>query len=156
LRAELVGLGELEAGNYTHYELRGRGPFRVVLSSLEGDCDLYASDSTPRVDFSNYDLQSVTCGDDEIYVDKSFKRPLYVSVYAHPNYLTCKYSLSVYRVAVEDEPSQASYADNYEAGERKEESRGTKEDEHADGNENESFFTSLLINLIEIIVEVLL
>lgn len=88
--------GELDADKFAHYELNDKGQFKLVLVSLEGDADLYVSSAHRAVDYANYELQSTTYGVDEIQVDKSLPRPVYISVYAHPYYPKTKYKLYQY------------------------------------------------------------
>ena len=90
--------GEIEADNYSHYHLSERGNFKLVLVSLEGDADLYvaSSDKHHNADYSNYEAQSITYGNDEIFIPNDMKRPVSISVYAHPYYVKARYVLSIY------------------------------------------------------------
>jgi hypothetical protein len=90
--------GELETGNFSHYSLNDRGSFKLVLKSEEGDADLYVSDKYQRVDYSNYDLQSTTYGDDVVYITKDMHRPVFISVYAHPYYFKTRFILYQYEI----------------------------------------------------------
>jgi hypothetical protein len=91
-------VGVLGAGNFSHYSLGDRGTFKLVLISNEGDADLYVSDKHPRVDFSNYDYQSTTYGEDIVYITEDMDRPVYVSVYAHPYYHQTAFTLYQYEI----------------------------------------------------------
>ncbi|CAF0962788.1 unnamed protein product [Brachionus calyciflorus] len=148
--------GELDAGNWSYYKYTQKYQFRLVLESLNGDCDLYASDKVPYVDYSNYDLQSITYGNDEILIESSMRRPIYVSVYAHPYYANCKYNLRQYR----EENEYNSYKEHSESlkhdddDDKQEVKLDTKNDEESEDKEN--FFWWLFINLIEILAEVIL
>ncbi|KYM98817.1 DNA repair endonuclease XPF, partial [Cyphomyrmex costatus] len=72
-----------------------------------GDADLYASQiiSKPTYEPDHYCLQSVTCGEDTIFIPKSFKRPVSIGVYGHPSHEISKYTLLVSEVIVEDDTS---------------------------------------------------
>ncbi|EZA56135.1 hypothetical protein X777_03467, partial [Ooceraea biroi] len=72
---------------------------------ITGDADLYASQTTtkPTYEPDHYCLQSTTCGEDIIFIPKSFKRPVSIGVYGHPSHEISKYTLSVFEVTVEDD-----------------------------------------------------
>lgn len=97
-------IGTVGAGNSTFYKLTKDGPVRLVLES-DGDADLYVSEKTLKPDYSTYDLQSVTCGTDEVEVPVSFQRPVGVAVYGHPSHDQTNFRLRVY---VDGVPSQQS------------------------------------------------
>ena len=71
--------GELEAGNYSHFSMHEDGNFKLVLISLEGDADIYVCDKQRRCDYSNYDFQSITYGEDEVYITEKMKRPVSIA-----------------------------------------------------------------------------
>ncbi|XP_064622613.1 UPF0669 protein v1g209471-like [Lineus longissimus] len=87
--------GEIGAGNYTYYKLTREGDLRLLLSTETGDSDIYVSDKTLHPDFENYELQSVTCGDDEVLIPTSMKRPIGIGVYGHPSHKESKYVMSL-------------------------------------------------------------
>lgn len=93
--------GQLDGGNYTHYEIRDPGTFKITLISLEGDADLYISDKYRFVDYSNCDLQSTTYGVDELIITKDMKRPVFISVYGHPYYPHTMFKLNQYAVTLD-------------------------------------------------------
>jgi hypothetical protein len=97
--------GEVGAGNYTYYKLTREGDLRLVLYTENGDSDLYISDKTLHPDFENYELQSVTCGDDELLIPTSMKRPIGIGVYGHPSQDTSKYVMSLLSGTGEDDES---------------------------------------------------
>ncbi|KYN22936.1 DNA repair endonuclease XPF, partial [Trachymyrmex cornetzi] len=74
---------------------------------ITGDADLYASQiiSKPTYEPDHYCLQSATCGEDTIFIPKSFKRPVSIGVYGHPSHEISKYTLLVSEVIVEDDTS---------------------------------------------------
>ena len=107
--------GHMEAGNYTHYYLSEKGNYKLVLQSLSGDCDLYVSDKHRLVTFDNYDWQSITYGEDEIYLSEDMKRPISIAVYAHPYYVKSTYVLHQYKILLDqtqnNDFSEFSYSD---------------------------------------------
>ena len=107
--------GHMEAGNYTHYYLSEKGNYKLVLQSLSGDCDLYVSDKHRLVTFDNYDWQSITYGEDEIYLSEDMKRPISIAVYAHPYYVKSTYVLHQYKIQLDqtqnNDFSEFSYSD---------------------------------------------
>lgn len=134
-------LGELESGNFIYYKYPQNINFRLELDSLVGDCDLYVSDRYQYVNYTNYDLQSTTCGKDEISIDHDLKRPIYASVFAHPYYSSCKYVLN-------------QFADPEEADSISSENEDLNESDES--GEKESTLWWLLINLLEVIAEIFL
>lgn len=54
------------------------------MKSDEGDGDIYVSTTDRYVDYSNYELHSATFGIEEIEISKDLKRPVFISIYAHP------------------------------------------------------------------------
>ncbi|XP_033127807.1 UPF0669 protein v1g209471-like [Anneissia japonica] len=87
--------GTVEAGNFTHYICSVPGDLRLILETTEGDADLYIRESNVKADYENYDLNSVTCGQDYIDVPESLIRPLSVAIYGHPSFSNSTYELSV-------------------------------------------------------------
>jgi hypothetical protein len=104
LRLVTKTAGVLGAGNFSHFSLNDRGTFKLVLVSSEGDADLYVSDKHSRVDFSNYDYQSTTYGDDSIFIKEDMTRPVYISVYAHPYYYQATFTLYQYEIDTKHTP----------------------------------------------------
>lgn len=147
-------LGYLEAGNFSYYELAAKGKFKLVLESEQGDCDLYASDKAVLVDYVNYDLQSTTYGIDEILIEETMHRPVYIGVYAHPYYSFCKYTLNQFKV---DSNEYYSYVEHVDSSkEELEEKKDEIETEEVEQEEKESFFWWLFINLLQLIAEAVL
>lgn len=133
--------GEIESGNFVYYKYPNKLNFKLELESFSGDCDLYISDRFHDVNYSNYDLQSTTCGKDEIFIDGELKRPIYAAVYAHPYYSSCKYTLNQFADPdidlVEDENINSN-------------------DKSDDTSEKENSLWWLFINLLELIAEIFL
>lgn len=171
--------GELEAGNYSHYSLHENGNFKLVLQSLQGDADLYVSDKQRRVDFSNYDWQSITYGIDEVYITDSMTRPVAISVYAHPYYPKSVYTMRTYSIYSNDKnyethslESNEKFKEFYHKNMLKDgSSRDSLKDHSAHStkeryetnfhdqdteNENESMLWTILIHLLKLIAEIVL
>jgi hypothetical protein len=177
--------GELEAGNYTHYLMYDQGDFKLVLQSLYGDADLYVSDKHRRVDFDNYDWQSITYGDDEVYITEGMSRPVAISVYAHPYYPKSKYSLNRYLIIsneknydVHNMESNENFQDFYlgrmlKDDMNRDDANNNKRtltvndnkydnqnelyvDHEESDDENESILWTILIHLLKLIAEIVL
>ena len=96
--------GEIESENFTYYVVDSDEDILLNLTSIFGDCDLYITQSKnsgenpskPTIDLNSYDLQSTTCGDDVIFIDRFILRPFCIGIYAHPSYSTCSYKLKIY------------------------------------------------------------
>ncbi|XP_072031101.1 UPF0669 protein C6orf120 homolog [Amphiura filiformis] len=81
--------GRIGGGNYTYYKLLRNGNIQIQLRSLEGDADLYVSQTAlhPTFELDNFDVHSVTCGDDIVDIPESYKRPVGIGIYGHPRYV---------------------------------------------------------------------
>ena len=93
------------AGNYTNFKLTKNGNIRIYLQSLSGDADIYVSETNSKPTFEDYDLKSVTCGDDYVDIPDSFQRPTAIAIYGHP-----RQDESVFRCSVfldRRDPSQS-------------------------------------------------
>ena len=95
--------GSIDAGNYSYFYLNDQGTFKLVLASTHGDCDLYvrSSDGSRLVTFDNYEYQSITYGQDVIWLTADMKRPVVIGVYAHPYYIHSSFVLSQYKVLMD-------------------------------------------------------
>ena len=71
--------GQIGAGNYSYLRLNHEGKIVLRMQSLKGDADLYVSDSTLHPSFDDYELQSVTCGQDVVSIPAHFQRPVATS-----------------------------------------------------------------------------
>ncbi|KAJ8664217.1 hypothetical protein QAD02_005254 [Eretmocerus hayati] len=93
-------IDEVQAGSYKYYSLMYHGSIKIRLTTQSGDADIYVSQTTskPTYEPDHYCLQSTTCGEDIIYIPRSFKRPVSIGVYGHPSYETSSYTLLVYQV----------------------------------------------------------
>lgn len=109
---------DVPGGSYKYYGLTYEGYIRIRLMSITGDADLYASQTTtkPTYEPDHYCLQSTTCGEDIIFIPRSFKRPVSIGVYGHPSHEISKYTLLVFEVMIEedtsyDQTSKSTYKD---------------------------------------------
>ncbi|XP_025074735.1 UPF0669 protein v1g209471-like [Pogonomyrmex barbatus] len=110
---------DVPGGSYKYYSLTYDGHIKIRLISLTGDADLYASQtiSKPTYEPDHYCLQSTTCGEDIIFIPKSFKRPVSIGVYGHPSHEISKYTLLVSEILIEgdivpyDQASGGTYKD---------------------------------------------
>lgn len=89
--------GVVGGGNYTYYWLPQPGTVTLQLNSLEGDADLYISSKNlkPTFDVENHELQSTTCGLEQIKVPSFYERPLSIAVYGHPSHDMSLYELKI-------------------------------------------------------------
>ena len=90
-------LGTVGGGNYTYYWLPQPGTVILQLNSLKGDADLYVSSKNlkPTFDIENHELQSTTCGIEQIKVSSIYDRPLSIAVYGHPSHDISLYELKI-------------------------------------------------------------
>ena len=166
--------GEVEAGNYTYYTLRQTGHVSMVLTSHLGDADLYIADADnerPTFMFDEHDLSSTTCGQDTVDIPASFRRPVNIAVYGHPNYLLSKFTLD--GVIIEEEEydpfQEASFPDEESTeDEVKQESSSKKsgrQKRHSDDSWLDRYFRegsparimlTVLGGILEILLEILI
>ncbi|KAH0950564.1 hypothetical protein HN011_003906 [Eciton burchellii] len=111
---------DVPAGSYKYYSLTYDGYIKIRLISITGDADLYASQTTtkPTYEPDHYCLQSTTCGEDIIFIPKSFKRPVSIGVYGHPSHEVSRYILSVFEITVEDDDFSYHQASRSEISDR--------------------------------------
>ncbi|XP_035229603.1 UPF0669 protein C6orf120 homolog [Stegodyphus dumicola] len=90
-------LGTVGGGNYSYYWLPQPGTVVLYLRTLEGDADLYVSSKNlkPTFDIENHELQSTTCGIEQIKVPAGYGRPLSIAVYGHPSHEISLYELKI-------------------------------------------------------------
>lgn len=81
--------------NFTYFIFNSPGTYRFILISSRGDADLYISTHHKHVSYDNYEMSSCTCGIDEILVDATMKRPIYIGVYGYSQYQISKYRLLI-------------------------------------------------------------
>jgi len=68
--------GLVGAGNSSYFTLHEDGRIKLEVTTVEGDADLYVCEKQRKCDWSNYYLQSITYGLDEVVVEKALKRPV--------------------------------------------------------------------------------
>lgn len=139
--------GQIGAGNYSYLRLNHDGRIVLQMRSLRGDADLYVSDKTLRPSFDTYKLQSATCGQDVVVVPGEFSRPVGIGIYGHPSYLESEFEM---RVFLDDSAPLDPFQDREE--EKPKRSHHTSAE---DFQEEESFFWTILIGVIKVILEIL-
>ncbi|NXT62376.1 CF120 protein, partial [Chaetops frenatus] len=145
--------GQIGAGNYSYLRLNHEGKIVLQMRSLKGDADLYVSDVTLHPSFDEYELQSVTCGQDIVHVPAHFRRPVGIGIYGHPSHLESEFEMKVYydRTVVQYPFGEASY--NPEEMEANHKYSQSTEDESQDSEE--SVFWTILIGILKLILEIL-
>jgi hypothetical protein len=167
--------GELDAENFSFYEINTKGNLKIELLSIEGDVDMYASPNS-KADFYNYEWQSVTYGQDEIFIEDVKKRPIYLSIYAHPYYPKSVYILNQYLIHKpvesnehktgnnDDNPDISQYVDHHDYKYHSD-NDGFAESYHHHLNlandkdseeESESLLWNIFLHIIQFIIEVIL
>uniref|UniRef100_A0A8C6U0R4 Chromosome 6 open reading frame 120 n=1 Tax=Neogobius melanostomus TaxID=47308 RepID=A0A8C6U0R4_9GOBI len=142
--------GQIGAGNYSYLRLNHDGKIVLQMRSLRGDADLYVSDKTLRPSFDTYKLQSVTCGQDVVVVPGEFARPVGIGIYGHPSYLESEFEM---RVFLDDSVPQDLFEDlSTENSKKTQKVHPTSED---DFQEEESYFWTIVIGLLKVILEIL-
>ncbi|KAM9156179.1 UPF0669 protein C6orf120 homolog isoform 2-T2 [Pangshura tecta] len=144
--------GQIGAGNYSYLRLNHEGKIVLQMQSLKGDADLYVSDATLHPSFDEYELQSVTCGQDVVYVPAHFRRPVGIGIYGHPSHSESEFEMKVYydRTIVDYPFGEASY--NPEEMEASQKRTHSPEDQSQD---EESIFWTILIGILKLILEIL-
>jgi hypothetical protein len=164
----------VNANEHKFYKLTEPGDIRLVLKTLEGDADLYASeDGYNEADFQ---MQSITYGDDEIFIAKSMQRPITIAVYAHPYYPHSSYVLKFFNVHLEDERVETTFekidenykrthsSQSYEASRQEQHQTSKKQEKRnieiptneSDSDDEESLLWKVFMLLLNVIAEVIL
>ncbi|XP_061480414.1 UPF0669 protein C6orf120 homolog isoform X2 [Rhineura floridana] len=144
--------GHIGGGNYSYLRLTHEGKIVLQMQSLKGDADLYVSDATLHPSFDDYELQSVTCGQDVVYVPAQFRRPVGIGIYGHPYHLESKFEMKIYHdpTVVQSPFGGGSY--NPEDMDLNQKQFPATEDESQD---EESVFWTILIGILKLILEIL-
>ncbi|XP_053153570.1 UPF0669 protein C6orf120 homolog [Hemicordylus capensis] len=144
--------GQIGAGNYSYLWLHHEGKIVLQMQSLKGDADLYVSDVTLRPSFDDYELQSVTCGQDVVRVPAHFRRPVGIGIYGHPSHQESEFEMKLYfdQTVVAYQFGGGSY--NPEDIEMSRKQFHSTEDESQD---EESVFWTILIGILKLILEML-
>ena len=130
-------IAEVGAGNITYYSLKQEGSITLILDSIIGDADIYVSESNTQPDYTDYDLQSATCGEDIVTIPKEFNRPVGIGIFGHVYHPVSKYKLTV----VLDYEGNVSGDSNY-----------LYSDEESS---SESTLWVIFLNILKIILEIL-
>ncbi|XP_012637989.1 UPF0669 protein C6orf120 homolog [Microcebus murinus] len=144
--------GQIGAGNYSYLRLNHEGKIILKMQSLKGDADLYVSDSTLHPSFDDYELQSVTCGQDIVFIPAHFQRPVGIGIYGHPSHHESEFEMKVY---------YDKTIDQYPLGEPAYSSDGTDPSQkHAYApedapQEEESVLWTILISILKLVLEIL-
>ena len=134
-------IDEVGAENITYYSLKQQGSVTLILDSLIGDVDMYVSETNAKPDYTDYDLQSVTCGQDMVTVPEGFERPVGIGIYGHVYHPLSKYKLTV----ISDYDGSAIDQEGHSylfPGQGNEES-------------NQSMLWVIFVNILKVIVEIL-
>ncbi|KAH0617162.1 hypothetical protein JD844_028902 [Phrynosoma platyrhinos] len=144
--------GQIGAGNYSYLRLNHEGKIVLHMQSLKGDADLYVSDVTLHPSFDDYELQSVTCGQDVVYIPAHFHRPVGIGIYGHPSHRESEFEMKVFydRTVVQSPFGGSSY--NPEEMEMSQKHWRSTED---DSQDEESVFWTILIGILKLILEIL-
>lgn len=92
--------GRIEHEQFAYFSVDSPSDLQFVLTSLEGDCDLYVTKQDTLIDvldIKSYTFHSRTCGEDVLVVAKDqMARPFRVGIYcywAEPPDKTCEYQI---------------------------------------------------------------
>lgn len=156
--------GFVGGGNYTYYRLSHEGDIVLLLDTSLGDADIYASQDhlQPTFDLNGHDLQSVTCGLDQIHIPDAFKRPVGIGVYGHPSREMSVYQLCVNLISVPPAISNSFDSDAFYDGDSDDRSDqssnrgGSPRMPYYDKDDHEdSVLWSLLISALKVLIEIL-
>lgn len=143
--------GHIGAGNYSYLRLNHEGKIVLKMQSLKGDADLYVSASTLHPSFDDYELQSVTCGQDIVSIPAHFQRPVGIGVYGHPSHHESEFEMKVYydRTMEQYPFGEAAYSDGTETSHKH---AYAPEDA---SQEDESVLWTILISILKLVLEIL-
>ncbi len=140
--------GKVGPGNYSYFSLHEKGSITIMVESITGDADIYVSENYAQPSFSEYDMQSSTCGIDTVMVPKSFKRPVHIAIYGHVHSLLTEYKIT----AILD------HGTGYQSGQESfnENNAGVKgADEDDETPSLQSIIWSIVVGILKIILEVM-
>ncbi|XP_078593165.1 UPF0669 protein v1g209471-like [Branchiostoma floridae x Branchiostoma japonicum] len=132
--------GNVGAGNYTYYQMYREGEVTLLVETLEGDADIYVSSTSLSPDFDNYDMNSVTCGEDKVEIPSDMKRPVGIGIYGHPSHDSTRYRFTVL-------VDYFSGSESFVQGNNREES-----DEDV---EEESILWTIFVSILKILLDIL-
>ena len=132
-------------GNYSYYKLKKSGSIRAVLTSLQGDADLYLSSEIMQPDYESYDYKAASCGVDVIDIPEELLRPIGIAVYGHFSAEITKYELEI--IVFEDASFETKGTPPHQ---------GHFNNANAKKDEEESIITTILVGIIKIILDILL
>lgn len=151
-------LGAVGGGNYSYYWLPQPGTVFLQLSTLEGDADLYVSSKNlkPTFDVENHELQSTTCGVEQIKVPSGYDRPLSIAVYGHPSH-----DISLYELKIDVYDSHAEsdlHSDNHESQKTQPKPTSLPNLSGKDEQEYEerSVFWTLFLHILQVLLDLLM
>ncbi|XP_004413490.1 PREDICTED: UPF0669 protein C6orf120 homolog [Odobenus rosmarus divergens] len=143
--------GQIGAGNYSYLRLNHEGKIVLRMRSLKGDADLYVSDSTLHPSFDDYELQSVTCGQDVVSIPAHFQRPVGIGIYGHPSHHESEFEMKVY---FDRRVEQSPFAEVAVFDGRDPAHRHAHAPEDAP-QEEESVLWTILISILKLVLEIL-
>ena len=140
-------------GNFTRFELHDKGNIRLVLDSVQGDADLYISDTNTQPDWTDYELNSVTCGEDIVEVPLEMKRPVYIGVFGHPSHDVSHYNLFIYH----EDSRHYSYSNAGSGGSGSSSSKRphTKSGMSDPKDNEESLLWNIFVGILKILLDIL-
>ncbi|XP_059970915.1 UPF0669 protein C6orf120 homolog [Mesoplodon densirostris] len=143
--------GQIGAGNYSYLRLNHEGKIVLKMQSLKGDADLYVSDTTLHPSFDDYELQSVTCGQDVVFIPAHFQRPVGIGIYGHPSHHESEFEMKVYYdTTIERHPfGETVYSDGTDTSRKQ---AYAPEDA---SQEEESVLWTILISILKLVLEIL-
>ncbi|KAM5228598.1 UPF0669 protein C6orf120 homolog [Ctenodactylus gundi] len=143
--------GQIGAGNYSYLRLNHEGKIVLRMQSLSGDADLYVSDSTLHPSFDDYELQSATCGQDEVSIPAHFQRPVGIGIYGHPSHQESNFEMKVYYDRTVDQYPVGAAAYPPEGPDP-----GHRATSAPEGpQEEESVIWTILISILKLVLEIL-
>ncbi|XP_004470751.1 UPF0669 protein C6orf120 homolog [Dasypus novemcinctus] len=144
--------GQIGAGNYSYLRLNHEGKIILKMQSLKGDADLYISDSTLHPSFDDYELQSVTCGQDIVFIPAHFQRPVGIGIYGHPSHHESEFEMKVYYDRTIEQYPLGETAFSSDGADPSQKHAYTPEEA---SQEEESVLWTILISLLKLVLEIL-
>ncbi|XP_012662196.1 UPF0669 protein C6orf120 homolog [Otolemur garnettii] len=144
--------GQIGAGNYSYLRLNHEGKIVLKMQSLKGDADLYVSDSTLHPSFDDYELQSVTCGQDVVFIPAHFQRPVGIGIYGHPSHHESEFEMKVYYDRTIEQYPFGEPAYSSEGADPGQKHPYAPEDA---SQEEESVLWTILISILKLVLEIL-
>jgi len=154
----------IHAFNFSYFTFNAYGTYRFILISIRGDADIYISTHEKYVSYNNYEFSSCTCGIDELVIDSTLKRPIYIGIYGYSQYRTSIYRLLIEMVepattydelGIEQTYSNDDKTSNQQSQRVNTDTHDKRKEDDDDSDDRQHILWNVLLWLLNFLVEIL-